>query len=119
MLQRLSSLPGSIYWLANMLWDYCFTYVTYLIMLTPMVLIWGYGDNLQFWASVALLFLSYGWAAIPVAYLISMGFTKPARAFAVAVTLKSALGWCEKSTPTPRIRNVYTSYWLSQPAGWR
>ncbi|XP_040073717.1 phospholipid-transporting ATPase ABCA1-like [Ixodes scapularis] len=99
LLQQLSGLPGPLYWLANMFWDYGLVYHLYLVLLSPMVAIWGYGDSdVQFWLTVVLLFLAYGWASIPFAYLVSKLFTRPSRAFAAAATLKGPLGGCASNT---------------------
>ncbi|CAN7992877.1 unnamed protein product, partial [Ixodes hexagonus] len=92
MLQQLSGLSGPLYWFANMFWDYGLVYHLYLVLLAPMVVIWGYGDsNLQFWLTVVLLFLAYGWAAIPFSYLVSKLFRRPSRAFAAAATIKGPI----------------------------
>lgn len=93
MLQRLSGVPGALYWLANFFWDYVVLYMLYMLLLSPMVAIWGFGDSAEFWVSVVLLFAAYGWAAIPLGYVMSqvMG-PRPARAFALAVVVKCVFG---------------------------
>ncbi|KAH9372211.1 hypothetical protein HPB48_001430 [Haemaphysalis longicornis] len=71
LLQRLAGVSGSLYWVSNMFWDYAVLYLLYMLLLSPMVVIWGLGDSFQFWMSVVLLFAAYGWAAIPFAYIMA------------------------------------------------
>ncbi|XP_050033445.3 phospholipid-transporting ATPase ABCA3-like [Dermacentor andersoni] len=93
LLQRLSGLPGALYWLSNMFWDYMVLYMLYMLLLSPMVVIWGFGDSVEFWVSVVLLFAAYGWAAIPLAYVLSqLAGPRPSRAFSLAVVAKCVFG---------------------------
>ncbi|XP_065285664.1 phospholipid-transporting ATPase ABCA3-like isoform X2 [Dermacentor albipictus] len=93
LLQRLSGLPGALYWLSNMFWDYVVLYMLYMLLLSPMVVIWGFGDSIEFWGSVVLLFAAYGWAAIPLAYVLSqLAGPRPSRAFSLAVVVKCVFG---------------------------
>ncbi|XP_077512264.1 ATP-binding cassette sub-family A member 17-like [Amblyomma americanum] len=93
LLQRLAGVPGALYWVSNMLFDYGVLYLLYLLLLAPMVVIWGFGDCLEFWRSAVLLFASYGWAAIPLSYLTAQvaGF-RPSRAFSLAIVIKCVFG---------------------------
>ncbi|KAK8774825.1 hypothetical protein V5799_010641, partial [Amblyomma americanum] len=89
LLQRLAGVPGALYWVSNMLWDYGVLYLLYLLLLAPMVVIWGFGDCLEFWRSAVLLFASYGWAAIPLSYLTAqVAGSRPSRAFSLAIVIK-------------------------------
>ncbi|XP_075749978.1 ATP-binding cassette sub-family A member 17-like [Rhipicephalus microplus] len=92
-LQRISGVPGALYWLSNIFWDYTVLYMLYMLLLAPMVVIWGFGDSFEFWVSVVVLFATYGWAAIPLSYVLSrMAGPRPARAFALVVVVKCVLG---------------------------
>ncbi|KAL1478280.1 hypothetical protein MTO96_035147, partial [Rhipicephalus appendiculatus] len=93
MLQRMTGVPGALYWLSNVFWDYMVLYMLYMLLLAPMVIIWGYGDSFEFWVSVIVLFAGYGWAAIPLGYVLSqMAGPRPARAFTLAVVVKCVFG---------------------------
>ncbi|XP_075550303.1 ATP-binding cassette sub-family A member 17-like [Dermacentor variabilis] len=93
LLQRLAGLPGALYWLSNMFWDYVVLYMVYMLLLSPLVFIWGFGDNVEFWVSVILMFAAYGWAAIPLAYVLSqLAGPRPSRAFSLAVVVKCVFG---------------------------
>ncbi|XP_037574342.2 uncharacterized protein LOC119456584 [Dermacentor silvarum] len=93
LLQRLAGLPGALYWLSNMFWDYAVLYMLYMLLLSPMVVIWGFGDSVEFWVSVILLFAAYGWAAIPLSYVLSQwSGPRPSRAFSLAVVVKCVFG---------------------------
>ncbi|KAL3218864.1 hypothetical protein MRX96_031291 [Rhipicephalus microplus] len=92
-LQRISGVPGALYWLSNIFWDYTVLYMLYMLLLAPMVVIWGFGDSFEFWVSVVVLFATYGWAAIPLSYVLSqLAGPRPARAFALVVVVKCVLG---------------------------
>lgn len=92
-LQIVSGVNPVIYWLATFSWDLC----NYLI---PMIITIAIFFACQLWAFVAwdvfpalvVLFLLYGWAAIPMAYPISLFFKVPSTGYLSVGCLNILLG---------------------------
>ncbi|EDW00475.1 GH12891 [Drosophila grimshawi] len=92
-LQLLAGLQLQIYWGVNLFWD-LFTYFIYAVIIVIIVVCTGIGDFGAYENVLLLLLITfYGFAALPITYVISMYMNKSiVRAFLASVLIQSLLG---------------------------
>ncbi|XP_054165011.1 phospholipid-transporting ATPase ABCA3-like [Oppia nitens] len=98
LLQLMTGLSIRLYWLSNFIFDYTI-YFIYFVTMFMILLIWDrafqyglYFSRLSSTVAFVSLFISFGWAAIPFAYLVSSLFRKPSTAFGILCLISVITG---------------------------
>jgi len=128
----MTGLSTWLYWLSNFIFDYCI----FLVYFTTMFFLFLFWDrqfeyNLyftQFNSTIAFisLFITFGLASIPFAYLVSLLFKKPSTAFGMICLISVITGIGigviatffetileEKASPETRLM-FYSFFWFSR-----
>ncbi|KAH9528515.1 phospholipid-transporting ATPase ABCA3 [Dermatophagoides farinae] len=98
LLQLMTGLSVRLYWISNFIFDYT-VYFCYFVAMFTLILIWdrsfGYGlyfSNPLSTLAFMSLFLTFGLAAIPFAYVASLIFRKPSTAFGILCLISVITG---------------------------
>ncbi|UXI18727.1 anaphase-promoting complex [Sarcoptes scabiei] len=98
LLQLMTGLSVRLYWISNFVFDFTI-YFCYFVAMFTLILIWdrsfGYGlyfSNPLSTVAFILLFLTFGLAAIPFAYVASLIFKKPSTAFGILCLISVITG---------------------------
>ncbi|KAF8768213.1 ATP-binding cassette sub-family A member 3 like protein [Argiope bruennichi] len=95
LLQLMNGISGTMYWGAMFLWDYVVFFIISMLFIIPYAIFANtefFGKHSESIGAAIVLMLLYGWAAIPLSYIISFLFQKGNTAFSTVVALCSIIG---------------------------
>ncbi|XP_055935809.1 phospholipid-transporting ATPase ABCA1-like [Argiope bruennichi] len=103
LLQLMSGVPATIYWIAMFVWDYLMYFIVCILMIIPYGIFANYvffGERSEAIGTALLLMLFHGWASIPFSYLLSFWFQRGNAGFAAVVGICIFVGTALGSTLT-------------------
>ncbi|CAL1274960.1 unnamed protein product [Larinioides sclopetarius] len=88
LLQLMCGVPSAMYWIVNFLWDYSlyFVFCIFLIMVPASFFPSLYfGKNIEAISSLALFFFLYGWASLPLGYIVTILLKRENRGLSIFI----------------------------------
>ncbi|CAL1281885.1 unnamed protein product [Larinioides sclopetarius] len=95
LLQLMNGISAAMYWGAMFLWDYMVFFFISILFIIPYAIFANvefFGKHSESIGAVIVLMMLYGWAAIPLSYLVSFLFKKGNTGFSAVVALCSIVG---------------------------
>lgn len=95
LLQLMAGVPGVLFWGVTFLWDFAVFAVCSTVVMIPLLAInpnGVYTSSPEVPAATYILFLLYGWAAIPFSYLFSYIKKKPSSGYSLLTTINVITG---------------------------
>lgn len=95
LLQLMAGVPGVLFWGVTFLWDFAVFAVCSTVVMIPLLAVNPNGiftSSPDVPAATYILFLLYGWAAIPFSYLFSYVKKKPASGYSLLTTVNVITG---------------------------
>ncbi|GBM91934.1 ATP-binding cassette sub-family A member 3 [Araneus ventricosus] len=95
LLQLMNGISATMYWSAMFLWDYLVFLFISILFIIPYAIFANaefFGKHSESIGAAIVLMLLYGWAAIPLSYLVSFLFKKGNTGFSAVVALCSIVG---------------------------
>ncbi|KAF8766507.1 ATP-binding cassette sub-family A member 1 like protein [Argiope bruennichi] len=95
LLQLMSGIPTAMYWIAIFLWDYFIYFVICLIMIMPPAFFFPsvfFGAHWNAIGSFLLLLFLYGWASLPLGYIVTIFLKRENRGIAIFIGICAFFG---------------------------